>query len=192
MKVTSTFGKDQATELLPFTRAIRLLWIVCNRIHIYVFWLPGNYHSIFFICSNLFFYLFVFLLFKTKIVESITRSAFGVQNRMNTMLKIAYPITIKLQLVISNECKLIHSNSIQRALCVGQIESPMGGRWTHKNDIKNDLQLNWNQFQCESLVKREKNSKKLWNTTILIIYRFLFLQLFLFCYSVHIIHIQVW
>lgn len=192
MKVTSTFGKDRATELLPFTRAIRLLWIVCNRIHIYVFWLPGNYHSIFFICSNLFIYLFVFLLFKTKIVESITRSAFGVQNRMNTMLKIAYPITIKLQLVISNECKLIHSNSIQRALCVGQIESPMGGRWTHKNDIKNDLQLNWNQFQCESLVKREKNSKKLWNTTILIISFLISTIVSFLLFSAHYTYTSIW
>lgn len=62
-KATFTFGNVQPIKLLPFTRATRLSWIVCNRIRIYVYWPPGIHHFIFFfifICYILFIKNFFF------------------------------------------------------------------------------------------------------------------------------------
>lgn len=184
MKATSTFGSGQPIKLLLFTRAIPLLWIVCNRIHIYVFWLPGIHPF----NSSSHISLSNFIFFWTKTVESIMRSASGVQNRMNTILRIVCPITIKSQLSISNECKLIHSNLIHRVLSVGQAEF-LNGRGKH--DIKNDLQLKWNQFHVNRCWWREEKLTKIWwNTTICY---FLFLQIISFLlFSAHYTYIQVY
>lgn len=106
-------------------------------------------------------------------MESIMRFAFGLQNRTNLILKIAFPITIKLQLLTSNACRLIHSNLIRRVLFVGQVEfnqwRAAGMKYWYK---QHDLHLNWYQFRVNSWWR--KNKLKHLNETISYFYNYFF------------------